>query len=68
MNDTMNEMIAEVSPRVAENGYAFSRRTTAHGEIVLSAQIVNTGSKDNEFRKNWTLNGKRISAAKLAAI
>ena len=68
MTRLMQEMIEDVAGRVAANGYAFARRTTRHGEVLLYGQIVNTQSKDNEFRKNWQLDGKRISAAKLEAI
>lgn len=68
MTNLMNEMIKEASSKIEEKGYAFARRQTEAGEVLLAVQLVNTNSKNNEFRKNWLLNGKRIAASKLVVL
>ena len=68
MTNLMNEMIRAAAARINEKGYAVEFRETQHGTVCIDAIEVNTNSKSNQFTKRWKLNGKAISAAKLAAM
>lgn len=72
MTSLMNEMIREAQERASESraGGGGALRQTDHGELHLSlapANCLNSG-RNKQYRKNWTLDGKRIAANKLEAL
>lgn len=64
MTNLMNEIISEASKKMNENKvcYGFSHRAVSDGKLSVRVLAVDTNSKHN-VTKNWTLNGKKISAA-----
>jgi hypothetical protein len=69
MTNLMNEMIREAFECMKANDacYGFAHRDANAGEITCRILDVSTNATQT-VQKIWYLNGKRIAAAKLAAM
>lgn len=71
MKSLMNEMIAAATADLnskERSPFGSAVRETEKGSIVCRVMSVNSGSKNNQFTRTWYIDGKRISAVKLAAM
>ena len=71
MEALMNEMVEDATADLnAKDNSPFGSafRETEHGRIACRVTFVNSGSKNNQFTRVWYIDGKRISAVKLAAM